>query len=337
MGFLSGLTEAGASALSAGVGFLGNLGGSIAGGLFNANQAAKNRAFQERMYNRQYEDTIKFWNMQNEYNLPSAVYQREMEGLQQNGLNPLLMYGSGSPQGVSTAAPQLPSAPHGAQANAGSFNTRLDLANLALVEAQGDVLRSQAADYNASAELKNEQKYGQSIQNEVAFRTRDAKVALANGEVDKCNAEIEWLCTQDFALTNMTAANLDNIASIMSYREKYYNLDEARNINQIWYNIESIALGKMHVSNELKRIAVEMYNAETNRQRVQGELKVFAAQVGEINSRKDLNEAQKCDEYLKAYNQFIKNTMLDNIGTENLGGAAGLMLLLTGNMSGRIQ
>ena len=105
----------------------------------------------------------------------------------------------------------------------------------------------------------------------------------------------------------------------------------------MWYNIESIAIGKAHVSNELKQIAVNMYNARTNRARVDGELKVFNATIREINSRTDLTDAETAHEYLKAYNTFLRNTSLDNIGVEQLSGAAGLLLLMSGTLSGRIS
>ena len=97
----------GAAAFSAGVGALGSIAGSVSGGLFSANQARKNRKFQERMYNQQVQDTLDFWNKQNEYNLPSAQRQR----LEDAGLNPLLMYGEGGVSGNLAQQPQLPSAP----------------------------------------------------------------------------------------------------------------------------------------------------------------------------------------------------------------------------------
>lgn len=57
------------------------------------------RKWNERMYDRQFQDNIKFWNMQNEYNAPSS----QMKRYQEAGLNPNLIYGSGSQAG--TASP----------------------------------------------------------------------------------------------------------------------------------------------------------------------------------------------------------------------------------------
>lgn len=55
-------------------------------------QNRKSRKFSERMYDKQYQDNIAFWRMQNEYNSP----QKQMERLRQAGLNPNLIYGQGA-------------------------------------------------------------------------------------------------------------------------------------------------------------------------------------------------------------------------------------------------
>ena len=95
------------SAVEAGGNFLSG----IFGGLFNANQAKKNRAFQERMYNQQVQDNINFWKMNNEYNDPSA----QLERLRNAGINPNLYYSGGNIQNVASSAPDSASAPSGAQ------------------------------------------------------------------------------------------------------------------------------------------------------------------------------------------------------------------------------
>jgi len=148
---LNNITTGAASLLSGGLGFLGNLGGSIAGGIFASREAEKNRKFQEKMYNKQVEDNIKFWNMQNEYNLPSAERQR----LEDAGLNPYLMYSQGAGQNVATSAPAPAQAPHGAQASPGSFNTSIDLANLALVNQQKK--ESESREYLNYKEAENKE------------------------------------------------------------------------------------------------------------------------------------------------------------------------------------
>jgi len=55
------------------------------------NMNRKTRAWNEMMYERQKSDNMKLWDLQNAYNAPTAQMQR----LQEAGLNPNLVYGSG--------------------------------------------------------------------------------------------------------------------------------------------------------------------------------------------------------------------------------------------------
>lgn len=57
-----------------------------------ADTSKKDRKFAEKMYNKQVEDNRKNWEMQNEYNKPSA----QMKRLAEAGLNPNLVYGTGA-------------------------------------------------------------------------------------------------------------------------------------------------------------------------------------------------------------------------------------------------
>lgn len=58
----------------------------------------QNQKFSEKMYNRQYKDTIEFWGLQNEYNSPA----NQMKRFQEAGLNPNLIYGQGNPGNASS-------------------------------------------------------------------------------------------------------------------------------------------------------------------------------------------------------------------------------------------
>ena len=79
--------------------FLQNLGLSAASNVFQAlgswisgnqqkKENQKNREFTERMYDKQFSNSIKMWNMQNDYDLP----KNQLERLKMAGLNPDLMY-----------------------------------------------------------------------------------------------------------------------------------------------------------------------------------------------------------------------------------------------------
>jgi len=92
---------------------LGNNAGGLIGGAFSLIQGGLDRkaaiASQERssLENRkavdlQYQRSIQDWNRQNAYNDPSQQMQR----LKDAGLNPNLVYGSGSPANTATSAPK---------------------------------------------------------------------------------------------------------------------------------------------------------------------------------------------------------------------------------------
>ena len=62
-----------------------------------ASQTSKqDRKFSERMSNLAWERNLEAWRMQNEYNLPTNQFARQLEGLRANGLNPNLVYGNSS-------------------------------------------------------------------------------------------------------------------------------------------------------------------------------------------------------------------------------------------------
>lgn len=81
------------------------LGGAISWAA-TAQQNKKSREFSEKMYQRQFDDNLELWHLQNQYNSPRAQMQR----LQEAGLNPNLMYGTGSGANSASApspAPQV--------------------------------------------------------------------------------------------------------------------------------------------------------------------------------------------------------------------------------------
>lgn len=116
----------------------------IAGGLFSANQARKNRAFQERMYERQLKDNRENWERMNEYNLPSAQLAR----LRDAGLNPLLMYSNGA-QGLTVA-----NGAEGANPGSGSMGQMSNHTNFGQAFAQAAMMQEQLRNMRADTELK---------------------------------------------------------------------------------------------------------------------------------------------------------------------------------------
>lgn len=113
----------------------------------------RNRDFAEYMYNKQIDNNIKMWNMQNEYNLPKNMISR----MKQAGLNPDLMY-SGS--GISPS-------PNLQAAVAGSPSTSALPPGALLGESamQGALTAAQIRNIDADTEKKVEETKGQGFTN----------------------------------------------------------------------------------------------------------------------------------------------------------------------------
>lgn len=84
-------------------------GGSTANNFLNMGASwirnRNQRRFTEHMYNRQYQDSIRFWNMQNEYNSPANQAAR-MEAAGFNKLLPFLKGGSGTQPAAPLSPPK---------------------------------------------------------------------------------------------------------------------------------------------------------------------------------------------------------------------------------------
>lgn len=73
-------------------------GTSLISNLFNLGQAKKQREHQMKLSEYSYQKDLEMWNKANEYNSPQA----QMERLKKAGLNPYLVYGSGTVSGNTT-------------------------------------------------------------------------------------------------------------------------------------------------------------------------------------------------------------------------------------------
>lgn len=180
---MSGLFESMAS------GMLGGLGGGLLSGGFGAlgsifsNKAQKkenqrNRDFTEYMYDKQYDNNIKMWNMQNKYDLPSAQKQRLIDA----GLNPDLMY---SGKGVSPS-PNLQAAVAGS-ASSGSLP---GYGGIAEAFNQGRLLDAQIRNIDADTKKKESETVGQGYQNDILKTDASFEAALKSGEVNVLGVQV---------------------------------------------------------------------------------------------------------------------------------------------------
>ena len=155
---------------------LGGLGGGLVSGALgaigsifsNKAQSKENdrmRDWNEYMYDKQYENNIKLWNMQNKYDLPSAQKQRLIDA----GLNPDLMY-SGS--GISPS-PNL----HAAVSGSPSAGSLPGYGGIAEAFNQGRLLDAQIRNIDANTEKTKSETEGQGYTNDIL--ASDAKFADA--------------------------------------------------------------------------------------------------------------------------------------------------------------
>lgn len=167
---------------------------SVGGGLFSANQARKNRAFQERMYYQQLADNRENWRMMNAYNLPSAQLQR----LRDANLNPLLMYSNGA-SGVTAASPANgANAPSGSQAQA-NFQTNFGkgLYDAALIRSELDQRKANTRVAMADSELKIAQALSEASRNENLQADTDLIKAKSKYEWDSLRSRLENIQLQN--------------------------------------------------------------------------------------------------------------------------------------------
>lgn len=241
-------------------GFLG-LAAGMAGGLINAaSTAATNRAnrkFAMHMYDKQYQDNIALWNMQNEYNHPSA----QMDRLRKAGLNPRLMYGTGS--GANTAGSPSPSTsknvnfqtPQYGDAVTGAFQSYMDsMYNLEIKQAQVDNLRAQNT----------------TILNDSALKAAQ----VANTQLKTKRGVFDLGLAEDIAKYSVEAAQ-ENVRKIQA--DTKFTLDSNERAQA------------MNASN-LKEAAERILNSRISRAKTSQEIKNLQAQKRDIQKSTELKQ-----------------------------------------------
>lgn len=237
----------------------GSIATSLSSGLFGYNQAAKNRSFQERMYEKQLEDNRENWRMVNEYNLPSAQLQR----LKDANLNPLLMYGEGGLSGNLAGQSDSASAPHGAQAQANFQNPFVGFTSGI---AQMKMLDHQIQNLDADSEKKIQEAL------ESAARTVHTK---EDTERVKSEAKFNIESLRD----RVESIRVQNRLNEELAKEPAWKIKEIQqNISQIEANTEY--LSQQTLSN---RQMTEQQIKESN-QRIENSIKETAASVAKMNA-----------------------------------------------------
>lgn len=209
---------------------------SLLGKLFD-NKQAKN------MYQRQYNDNVRFWNMQNMYNAPV----NQMSRLSDAGLNPNLVYG-GSPGSTSGNAGSIntPNLPPGQLM--GFENIGLDFLNsmysLESKEAEVDKLKAQKVAILSDAALKAANTDRAGFDLDLARHLREYTIEGVKEGVRKTQADIRYTLGKNEREAVMTSQNIqESMQRILSMKigraktgEEIKNLKAVR--DNLWKDSE---------------------------------------------------------------------------------------------------
>lgn len=243
--------------------FLENMAASAIGAIGNfftgGASARKQYQYQSKLMDKQNQQQIDFWKMNNEYNTPFNQRAR----LEQAGLNPDLMYGGSGNMYQS----QMPGAASGSAPNVdyGSFSD-----NLRFVM-QAQVMDAQVSKIEQENKLLAEQALNQAQQRELwAAQAKEAWVRAEHQGIYNRHADTRYF------LENETRALKNTLlgADVNSY-ETRLRLDQQR------------------VANDNMRAKVQVLQLGLNEKKLKADMEKIRAEVSEIMSRIKVNDAQQ--------------------------------------------
>ena len=243
--------------------FLGNMAASAIGAIGNfftgGASARKQYQYQSKLMDKQNQQQIDFWKMNNEYNTPFNQRAR----LEQAGLNPDLMYGGSGNMYQS----QMPGAASGSAPNVdyGSFSDNLRFAM------QAQVMDAQVSKIEQENKLLAEQALNQAQQRELwAAQAKEAWVRAEHQGIYNRHADTRYF------LENETRALKNTLlgADVNSY-ETRLRLDQQR------------------VANDNMRAKVQVLQLGLNEKKLKADMEKIRAEVSEIMSRIKVNDVQQ--------------------------------------------
>ena len=243
--------------------FLENMATSAIGAIGNfftgGASARKQYQYQSKLMDKQNQQQIDFWKMNNEYNTPFAQRAR----LEQAGLNPDLMYGgSGNmPQSQMPSAASPGSAPN---VDYGSFSDNLRFAM------QAQVMDAQVSKIEHENQLLAEQALSQASLREL--QSSQAADALARAEhqgIYNKHADTRYFLENETRGLKNTLLGAD----VNSY-ETRLRLDQQR------------------VANDNMRAKVQVLQLGLNEKKLKADMEKIRAEVSEVMSRIPVNNSQ---------------------------------------------
>lgn len=246
----------GGGAISGAIGAIGNL---FTGGM----SARKQYKYQSKLMDKQNQQQIDFWKMNNEYNTPFAQRAR----LEQAGLNPDLMYGGSG----SVAQSQMPGAAAGSAPNVDYGDTSGAFANGIRLAQQASLIDAQVSKIEAENKLLAEQALSQAEQRELwKAQATDAWLRAEHQGIYNRHADTRYF------LENKTRGLKNTLlgADVNSY-ETRLRLDQQR------------------VANDNMRAKVQVLQLGLNEKRLKADMEKIRAEVSEIMSRIKVNDVQQ--------------------------------------------
>lgn len=245
----------GEGAISGAIGAIGNL---FTGGM----SARKQYKYQSKLMDKQNQQQIDFWKMNNDYNTPFAQRAR----LEQAGLNPDLMYGGSG----SVTPSQMPGAAAGSAPNVDYGDTSGAFANGIRLAQQASLIDAQISKIEAENKLLAEQALSQAEQRELW----------------KAQATDAWMRAEHQGIYNRHA------------NTRYFLENEARGLKNTLLGADvnsyetRLRLDQQRVANDNMRAKVQVLQLGLNGKKLEADMAKIRAEVTEILSRSKVNDAQ---------------------------------------------
>lgn len=244
--------------------FLENMATSAIGAIGNfftgGASARKQYQYQSKLMDKQNQQQIDFWNMNNKYNTPLAQRAR----LEQAGYNPDLMVG-GSGNMFQSQMPSAASPGSAPNVDYGSFSDNLRFAM------QAQVMDAQVSKIEQENKLLAEQALNQAQQRELwAAQAKEAWVRAEHQGIYNRHADTRYFLENETRGLKNTLLGAD----VNSY-ETRLRLDQQR------------------VANDNMRAKVQVLQLGLNEKKLKADMEKIRAEVAEIMSRIKVNGAQQ--------------------------------------------
>lgn len=253
----------GASAALAGIGAGLNM---LTGGL----SARKQFKYTSQLMDKQNQQQIDFWNMNNEYNTPSAQRAR----LEEAGMNPDLMYG----QTQATNTAQMPTAANGSAPNV-DYGRGPDLLGA----------------YRASMDMQMMNAQVSKIQKENALLDERRRMSEISREVElellaKNRTENRYLA--DYLAYRNRKVSADSEGSVLANEGRTYE-NALQRMNVDSYQ-ERFAMEKQRLQNDTDRLMVQISQLGLNEKKVDADIRRIDAEIGKLlQQTKNLSQEER--------------------------------------------